>query len=224
MRPPEIKDRVVELRRIRAGDLHEHPRNWRRHPDRQRQALRALLSEVGFADAILARERDDGSLQIVDGHLRQSMDPDLVVPVLVLDVSEAEADKLLVSLDPLASLAVADPEPLAELLSSIETGSEELRAFFAQLGTDAGVEARLGLVDPDDIPATPDDPKARAGDLFILGEHRLLCADSTSTGAIERLMNDETASMLLTDPPYGVSYEGKTRARLHLAHDEPGES
>src|SRR5213592_290377 len=94
----DVRDRVVGLRRIRAGDLKENPRNWRRHPERQRRALRALLTEVGFADAILARERQDGALEIVDGHLRRSIDPELVVPVLVLDVDEAEADKLLAGL------------------------------------------------------------------------------------------------------------------------------
>src|SRR5437867_9634978 len=101
-----MRDRIVELRRVRAGELRPNPGNWRRHPKRQREALRALLSEIGFADAILARELEDGSLEIIDGHLRQSMDPEATVPVLIVDVNQSEADKLLVTLDPLAALAI----------------------------------------------------------------------------------------------------------------------
>src|SRR5439155_24155857 len=110
MKTKSVRDRVVELRRVRAGDLRPNPRNWRRHPNHQRQALRALLTEVGFADAVLVRQLEDGALEIIDGHLRQSLDPDMVLPVVVLDVDQQEADKLLATLDPLGSMAVADPE------------------------------------------------------------------------------------------------------------------
>src|SRR2546427_8546883 len=82
--PYPIRDRVLELRRVRAGDLREHPGNWRRHPERQRRALSDLLEEIGYADALLAREVE-GELVLVDGHLRRSLDDDQVVPVLVLD-------------------------------------------------------------------------------------------------------------------------------------------
>jgi DNA modification methylase len=217
-----VRDRVVELRRVRAGDLVESPRNWRLHPKRQRQALQAVLSEVGFADAILARQRDDGALEIVDGHLRRSIDPDLVVPVLVLDVDEAEADKLLATLDPLASLAVADPEPLAALLASIETRSEELRRLFADLAAGAGVQPTSGLTDPEEIPPPPATPASRRGDLFVLGEHRLACGDCRDPQVVSRLMGAEEASLLLTDPPYGVAYQGKTKAKLRLSNDDAG--
>ena len=52
----QIRDRIVELRRVRAGDLKAHAKNWRRHPERQQKAMRAVLKEIGFADALLARE------------------------------------------------------------------------------------------------------------------------------------------------------------------------
>jgi DNA modification methylase len=219
MASPEIRDRIVELRRVRASELEENPRNWRRHPERQRRALRAVLEEVGFADAILAREREDGQLEIIDGHLRRSMDQEMILPVLVLDVDEAEANKLLASLDPLAALAVADGGQLAELLASIETSSEELRMLFSDLASSAEVEAMLGLVDPDEIPPVPSEPRSRVGDLFVLGRHRLLCGDATDPRVVGRLMVKDRASLLVTDPPYGVSYEGKTKARLRLAND-----
>src|SRR6266496_4982710 len=112
---PGVRDRVMELLRVRAGDLVANPGNWRRHPERQRAALQALLRDIGYADALLARREGD-ALVLVDGHLRQSLDPDQVVPVLVLDVSEEEADTLLATVDPLAALARPDPEALASLL------------------------------------------------------------------------------------------------------------
>src|SRR5205823_14736839 len=103
-----IRNRVRELRTVRAGDLRPHPRNWRRHPERQRSALRALLRDIGYADALPAR--DDGqALVLIDGHLRRALTPDAMVPVLVLDVSEAEADTVLATLAPLAAPAAPDP-------------------------------------------------------------------------------------------------------------------
>lgn len=204
---------------MRAGDLQENPRNWRRHPERQRRALKVLLEEVGFADAILARELPDGSLEIVDGHLRRSMDTEMVVPVLVLDVDEAEADKLLLSIDPLATLAVADPEPLADLLAGLQTRSEELRTMLSRLATDAGLQARPEIVNPDEIPTRPTAPETREGDLLVMGKHRLVCGDARDPKVLARLMHRQAVTLLLTDPPYGVGYEGKTSARLRLAND-----
>ena len=103
-----IRDRIRELRRVRAADLLPNPKNWRRHPKAQANALRDLLAEIGYADALLAREVADGRLMLIDGHLRAETTPDLDVPVLILDLDEAEAGKLLLTLDPLASLAESD--------------------------------------------------------------------------------------------------------------------
>lgn len=218
MTTKDVRDRIVELRRVKAGELRPNLRNWRRHPKHQREALRALLSEIGFADAILARELEDGSLEIIDGHLRQSMDSAATVPVLVLDVDQAEADKLLVTLDPLAALAIADPEPLQALLASIETSSEEVRMLLAGLATAADVHARLGLVDPDEIPE-PSKPRAKQGEIFLLGEHRLACGDAGDRRLLRRLMGNEAAQLLLSDPPYGIGYSGKTPRRLRIQND-----
>src|ERR1700742_5210052 len=118
-----IRDRIKELRRVPAHELRPNPRNWRTHPEVQRDALRGALAEVGYADALLARELDDGSLELVDGHLRAETTPDAVVPVLVLDETCEEAGKILLTLDPLAGLAGVDEERLAELLESTEIAS-----------------------------------------------------------------------------------------------------
>src|SRR5437867_1443805 len=120
---PPFRDRIVELRRVRAGDLKKHPQNWRLHSTRQTEALRALLGEIGYAAALIARE-EDGELILIDGHLRRSLRADQIVPVLVLDVSADEAKVLLASMDPLASLATADPAALRDLVSQVGSSSE----------------------------------------------------------------------------------------------------
>ena len=81
-----IRDRIRELCRVRAADLRPNPRNWRTHPQKQREALRGILAEVGYVDALLARELPDGSLEIIDGHLRAETTPDTEVPVLIVDL------------------------------------------------------------------------------------------------------------------------------------------
>jgi ParB-like nuclease domain len=122
----EIRDRIRELRRVRAKNLVPNPKNWRRHPKSQAAALQALLQEVGYADALLVRELPDGQLMLIDGHLRRDTTPDAVVPVLILDVSEEEADKILLTLDPLAALAESDSERIGALLETVKTNSPAL--------------------------------------------------------------------------------------------------
>jgi hypothetical protein len=123
----QIRDRIKELRRVRAADLRPNPRNWRVHPPEQQAALRGVLAEIGYADALLARELPDGTLMLVDGHLRAETTPESLVPVLVLDVDEAEADKILLTHDPLAGMATASSEHLHALLNEVQTDSAALR-------------------------------------------------------------------------------------------------
>ena len=115
-----IRDRILELRRVKAGDLAPDPRNWRAHPQAQQDALRGLLAEIGYADALLVRQLPDGRMMIIDGHLRAETTPNVMVPVLVLDVDEVEAARMLATLDPLAGLAEADTGKLAELLNEVD--------------------------------------------------------------------------------------------------------
>src|SRR5262245_40056529 len=108
----QVRDRIKELRRVPASALRANPRNWSKHPHGQQNALRGVLAEVGYADALLARELPDGSLMLVDGHLRAETTPDAVVPVLVLDIDEREADLILLTLDPLAAMAETSAKEL----------------------------------------------------------------------------------------------------------------
>ena len=138
-----IRNRVKELRHVPASDLRPNPKNWRTHPTAQRDALRGILAEVGMADAVLARELPDGSLMLIDGHLRAETIGDGSVPVLVLDVNEAEADKLLATIDPLAAMADSDAAKLDALLRNVDTGSEALQQMLAATAAQAGLYESL---------------------------------------------------------------------------------
>jgi hypothetical protein len=150
-----IRNRVKALRTVKASELAPNPKNWRTHPKAQQDALRGILAEVGYADALLARELPDGSLMLVDGHLRAETTPEQEVPVLILDINEAEADKLLLSLDPLAALAETNAQALDALLREVDTGSEGLQQMYADMAADAKLYA-------DSLPEDSD--AANAGD------------------------------------------------------------
>lgn len=206
-----IRDRIKDLRRVKASDLQRNPKNWRTHGKAQQDALEGLLAEVGYADALLAREDDAGGLVLIDGHLRADTTPDAMVPVLVLDVTEAEADKLLASLDPLAGLAGTDGSKLAALLSSVSTDSPGLAAMLDDLEAEsAALMAKAAVEVP--TPDPPKKPTTRRGDIWQLGAHRLICGDSTSLADVERLMAGERVQLCFTSPPYwvGKSYETQT--------------
>ena len=111
-----MNNRIKELRYVKASELAPDPRNPRRHPAAQRAALQSMLVDVGIADAVIARETLAG-LVLIDGHLRADLDPDQILPVLVTDLDEAEAGKVLATLDPLAAMADVDSDALARLIS-----------------------------------------------------------------------------------------------------------
>lgn len=122
----KIRDRVIGLERVRATDLIPNEKNWRVHGRKQRAAMRRALEEIGYAGALLARRREDGKLALIDGHLRAETSPDMEVPVLVLDVTEKEAMKLLATYDPLSAMAEQDDDALRSVIEAAELESEEL--------------------------------------------------------------------------------------------------
>jgi len=139
-----IRNRIKGHRRVRAGDLVPHEHNWRSHPDFQKDALKALYAEVGFARSLLAYELPDGQLKLIDGHLRRELDPDMLVEVEVLDVDDHEARKLLLSMDSVASLAEADQEVVAELQKITQADSPILRDLWSSLAkSESAVQAAL---------------------------------------------------------------------------------
>jgi len=210
----KIRDRIRELRRVPASELRPNPKNWRTHPEAQANALKGLLAEVGIADAVLARELPDGSLMLLDGHLRAETLGEEMVPVLVLDVDEAEGDKVLATLDPLAAMAEADAAKLDAILREVDTGSPDVQQLLADLADEAGLyQDETKEIVEDEIPEPPADPITKPGDLWILGDHRLLCGDSTKAKDVERLMAGAKADMIHTDPPYGMSFQSNMRTK-----------
>jgi DNA modification methylase len=204
-----IRNRIKELRRVRAAELRPHPKNWRKHPEAQQNALRGILAEVGYVDALMVRELPDGHLQIVDGHLRAETTPDAEVPVLVVDLTDSEADKVLATFDPLSAMAEPDEAQLEALLTGIETDSEALAALLEQLADDAA-RGLAGDILEDDVPEPPDEAITKPGDLWLLGAHRLLCGDSSKPEDVDRLLGGEVIHLVNTDPPYNVKVEPRS--------------
>jgi len=188
-----------------------NPRNWRKHPTSQADALRGALSEIGYADALIAYETP-GGLMLIDGHLRAETTPDMEVPVLITDLDEEEANKLLATLDPLSAMAEADTAMLRELRESVQIESQALTDMIRNIESDAKPDKDV----PEEgvVFAVPDAPWVQRGDLFQLGGHRLLCGDSTNPDDIATLMNGATASLVHADPPYGMN-KGFENDNLH---------
>ncbi len=184
----KIRDRIKEFRRVKASQLRPHPKNWRTHPSAQQDALRGVLAEIGYAAALLARERSDGSLELIDGHLRAEITPDAEVPVLVLDLDEGEAAKLLALHDPLAGMAGANDEVLAGLLDQVETENDAVRALLDQM-----------LGQPDE---PTDEPEAETGKEPTIPEAFqvvIQCRDEAEQQAVfERMTRDGYTCRLLT--------------------------
>ena len=206
------RSRIVDRGEAAPGDLVANPRNWRGHPPAQRNALAGLLDQVGWVQDVVVNKRTG---RLVDGHLRVDLARargEATVPVVYVDLSEEEEALVLVSLDPLAAMATADPEKLAALLADAEANDEALRAMLTQLGSRAGAAA-AGLTDPDAVPEPPAEPVTQPGDLWVLGEHRLLCGSSAVAADVARLLDGATPGLMVTDPPYGVSLDMEWRDR-----------
>src|SRR5438132_12067559 len=136
----QVRNRIKDHRRVRAGDLIPHELNFRLHPEHQKAALQALYAEVGFARSLLAYEMPDGRLKLIDGHLRRDLDPDMEVDVEILDVTDEEARALLLSIDPLAALA--ETQLHQRLLELTPVQSPDLQLAW-QAAAQAAVEAKL---------------------------------------------------------------------------------
>jgi hypothetical protein len=142
--PCSVRNRIKRHARVRAGDLVPHELNPRLHSEMQQQALAALYEQIGFARSLLAYELADGRLKLIDGHLRAQMDPDQEVEVEVLDVDDAEARALLLSIDPLAQLAGYDTQMLEELRELTPTDAVVLEELWQNIAiAQEAVEATL---------------------------------------------------------------------------------
>lgn len=176
----QIRDRIKEFRRVKASQLRPHPKNWRTHPQAQRDALRGVLAEIGYAGALLAREMPDGALELIDGHLRAETTPEAEVPVLILDLDEREAAKLLALHDPLAGMAEANGKVLTDLLGQVETENDAVQAMLDEM-----------LAEPE---ASPAEPELELGkDIAIPEAYQVVieCRDETQQQSVFERMTQE---------------------------------
>ena len=184
----------------------------------------ASIREFGFKIPVLARSNGE----VVDGHLRLKAAHELgiaEVPVILCDEwsdTQVRAFRLMVNRsvawadwdEELLGMELLDLKGLDFDLALTGFDDEELAQLLA--AQDATPE---GLTDEDDSPPIPAVPVTRAGDIWLLGNHRLMCGDSTNVDAIAALCDGALVDLLLTDPPYNVSYEGKTKDALRIQND-----
>jgi DNA modification methylase len=202
------RNRIVGHGEVAPSELVANPANWRLHPKEQQRALAGALSEVGWVAQVLVNQRTG---HLVDGHLRVELaiskgEPS--VPVTYVDLSEGEERTVLATLDPLTAMATADAAKLEELLRDLTPSDDALRAMLDELAQSNGIK-RAGLTNPDELPPVPDaaDVYVQPGDLWQLGDHRLLCGDATNAADVARLLGADEPTLLATDPPYGVSLD-----------------
>jgi len=200
-----------------------YARNPRTHSDAQVAQIAASIAEFGFNNPILVDTKNG----IIAGHGRLLAARKLglaEVPVVILDhLSEAQKRAYILADNQLALNAGWDETLLAAELVALQNEDFNLDL----IGFEDQELARLlaaqdsaeGLTDEDAIPELPETPISVIGDLWILGDHRLLVGDATDTDAVARLMAGGPADLVFTDPPYNVDYEGYTEERLKIKGD-----
>lgn len=206
---PEISD-------IKLSDIKPAPYNPREISNEAMSGLRHSLEKFGYVDLMVVNKRN---MRVISGHQRykilQAEGIETVTAILV-DVDEIQEQAMNVTLNnqEIAGYWTAALIPLLERLRNEATDDYlnlRLKNLRDAVG-DMGVENMGdGKTLPDDIPEPPKEAVTKKGDLWILGNHRLLCGDSTSDEDVARIMNGEKASLFATDPPYCVDYTGANR-------------
>jgi site-specific DNA-methyltransferase (adenine-specific) len=188
----------------------EYERNPRKNDHAVAQTA-AAIEQFGFRVPILAKS--DGL--IVDGHLRFKAARQLglaTVPVLLADdMTEAQLKAFRLSVNKIADLALWDEELLALDLEDLQNLNFDMAAigFSAEEIAALTPPAKAGLTDEDAVPDIQPDPITKPDDVWLLGNHRLMCGDATQASALERLCAQLGVDLLLTDPPYNVAYGGE---------------
>jgi DNA modification methylase len=206
------KNRIVGYDTKPANQFTANPLNFRRHPVPQREALRGLLGEVGWVGAVLENVTTGN---LIDGHARieeaLSKDEETPIPYLKVELSESEEKLVLASFDPISAMATSDKETLDLLLKEVSTGDAAVRSMLAELAKDNGL-----YVDNEPKDAEPQIDRAEelrqkwgteTGQLWVIGDHRLLVGDSTKKADVGRLCANNKPLLMVTDPPYGVDYD-----------------
>ena len=200
-----MTDLKVEYKNIK--ELIPYCNNSRTHSDDQVLQIASSIKEFGFTNPVLI----DGQGGIIAGHGRimaaQKLKMDEVPTITLSDLSEAQKKAYIIADNKLALNSGWDDELLKIELEQLKELDFDLGLIgFSddELDLLMGGETTEGLVDEDQVPELVDDPVTVLGDVWLLGNHRLMCGDSTSIDAVERLMDGQKADMVFTDPPYGM--------------------
>jgi len=204
---PQYKTLIFETWPIeRCIGYARNPRKNDHAVDRVASAIR----EFGFRVPIVAKS--DGT--VVDGHLRLKAAAKLgltEVPVILADdLTDAQIKAFRLSVNKVSEFAEWDVELLKLEFADLDAAGFDLSLTGFDVDEIAALtlDATEGLTDPDAVPDAPAVPVTVLDDVWLLGRHRLMCGDSTSIDAVERLMDGQKADMVFTDPPYGVSFVG----------------
>jgi DNA modification methylase len=210
----------------KVAELIPYVNNSRTHSDEQVAQIAASIKEFGWTNPILV----DGENGIIAGHGRLMAARKLghtEVPTIELkDLTEAQKKAYVIADNKLALNAGWDNDVLKiELQNLQELGFDMDVLGFDPKELDALLEPEQieGLTDEDAVPEVPEEPKTKLGDIYQLGKHRLMCGDSCSTNDMEKLCDGQLVDMWLTDPPYNVAYEGKTKDSLKIQNDSMGD-
>jgi hypothetical protein len=129
-----VQDRIVELRRVPAAALVPHPQNWRRHGPDQQAAMRGLLDQLGYVNALLVRPLAHDTYEVLDGHMRLALEQGAThIPVLVLDVTEDEAALILATHDQIGALSLPDPAYSDALAREVWSENEAINTVLRDL-------------------------------------------------------------------------------------------
>ena len=199
----------VERRKI--SSIVPYARNSRTHSDEQVAQIASSIKEWGFTNPILV----DIDGEIIAGHGRllaaQKLGLDEVPCITAVGWSEAQKKAYVIADNKLALNAGWDNDMLAVEFGELKDLDFDLELTGFNLDELADLlkePEKEGLTDEDEVPEAPEVPVTVEGDVWLLGRHRLMCGDSTSIDAVERLMDGRKADMVFTDPPYGVDYKG----------------
>lgn len=214
-----------KIEKWKIDKLIPYARNSRTHSDEQVAQIAASIKEWGWTTPVLV----DDTGQIIAGHGRIMAARKLgmsEVPVIVAEGwTDAQKRAYVIADNKLALNAGWDNEMLALEFGELEgLGFDlELTGFtLDEIDAFKPVEITEGLTDEDEVPDVPVDPVTKLGDVWVLGEHRLMCGDSTSVSAFDQLMGGAKADMIFTDPPYGMSYGGGRAAGDHALDKKTG--
>lgn len=214
--------RIVGHAEVPPGQLLANPRNFRRHPTEQQAAMKGALDEIGWIQDVIVNKTTG---HVIDGHLRVELAPRYqapTVPVKFVELNEDEERIALATFDPISQLASTDYKMHEDLLRSIEVQSVDLSSFIAgQIDMFRSANAPRGNTNADDVPQVSEKPVTVAGDVWLLGNHRVMCGSSTNPDDVAALMLEgEQAAVIHADPPYGMGKEADGVQNDNLYNDK----